>query len=112
MVRWLLVAVLLIVLLGFALLNLGQRVSIDLIFARWDDLPLLLVLFEAFIAGMLLWFAISFVTVSRLQKEVRALRRERDRLTATGLDQTGPPPGAAEDTGESPAGDEDDYARA
>ena len=114
MVRWLLVAVLLIVLLGFALLNLDQRVAIDLVVARWDDLPLLLVLFEAFVAGILLWFAVSFVTVARLQKELRALRRERDRLAG--------PAGSAEETfrGLHPAvgepeeetGDDDDYARA
>jgi uncharacterized integral membrane protein len=110
MIRWLLVAVLLIVLLGFSLLNLDQRVSIDLIFARWNDLPLLLVLFEAFIAGMLLWFAVSFATVARLQKEVRGLRRERDRLADSAGEQRDPGPETVREAGPE-EGEEDEYAR-
>jgi uncharacterized integral membrane protein len=93
MVRWLLVAALLIVLLGFSLLNLDQRVSIDVVVAHWDDLPLLLVLFETFIAGMLLWFVISFATVARLQKELRGLRRERDRSDESAGEPFGRSPG-------------------
>jgi uncharacterized integral membrane protein len=113
MIRWLLVAVLLIVLLGFSLLNLDQRVSIDLALARWDDLPLLLVLFEAFIAGMLVWFAVSFVTVARLQKELRALRRERDRLADTAGGPMEPARGVEPAGGEpeDESRDEGDYAR-
>ncbi len=110
MIRWLLVAALLIVLLGFSLLNLDQRVSIDVVVARWDDLPLLLVLFETFIAGMLLWFVISFATVARLQKELRGLRRERDRRTESAGEQLDGPPES--DRAPRPEGDgeEDDDA--
>ena len=107
MLRWLLVAALLIVLLGFSLLNLDQRVSIDLVVARWNDLPLLLVLFEAFIAGMLLWFAISFVTVARLQKELRGLRRERDRLAESAGERSGPASWSGRESGSDEDGEDD-----
>ncbi len=80
MVRWIVVAVLLIILLGFSLLNLDQKVDVNLVFAYFADVPLLLVLFESFIAGMLVWFAVSFVTVAGMQRQLRALRKERDRL--------------------------------
>ena len=80
MVKWLGIAVLLIVLLGFAMLNVGERVSVDLFFWQLQDLPLILVIFEAFIAGMLIWFLIAFVNELRLRNELRGLRRGNEEL--------------------------------
>lgn len=80
MLKWLGIAALLIVLLGFSMLNLGQMVDIDLFFWRFRDLPLILVIFESFIGGMLVWFLIAFVNEMKLRSELRMTRKNRDEL--------------------------------
>ncbi len=80
MLKWLGIAVLLIILLGIAMLNVGQEVDVDLLIWQFQDLPLILVIFEAFIAGMLVWFLIAFFNELRLRNELRALRRGNEEL--------------------------------
>jgi uncharacterized integral membrane protein len=81
MLKWLGIALLLILLLGFSMLNLDQRVNIDLLLWQFQDVPLILVIFEAFIIGMLIWFLIAFVNELKLRGELRALTRDRDEVS-------------------------------
>ena len=80
MLKWFGIALLLIVLLGFSMLNLSQNVDLNLFFWQFEQIPLILVIFEAFVAGMLLWFLLAFVNELRLRGELRALRNRRDEL--------------------------------
>ncbi len=80
MLKWLGVALLLILLLGFSMLNLDQFVDINLFFWQFDNVPLILVVFEAFVAGMLVWFIIAFINELRLRRQLRTLSRDRDQV--------------------------------
>ncbi len=80
MLKWLGVALLLILLLGFSMLNLDQLVDIDLFFWQFQEVPLILVIFEAFIIGMLVWFLIAFVNEIKLRGQLRSLSRDRDEV--------------------------------
>lgn len=81
MLKWLGVAILLILLLGFAIQNLEQQVDIVLIFWHFQDVPLIVVILEAFIIGMLVWFIIAFVNEMRLRSQLRGISRDRDELS-------------------------------
>lgn len=80
MLKWLGVALLMILLLGFSMLNLNQRVDVDLFFWQFQDVPLILVIFEAFIIGMLVWFLVAFINELKLRGELRAVTRDRDEI--------------------------------
>ncbi|MFC1499895.1 lipopolysaccharide assembly LapA domain-containing protein [Candidatus Zixiibacteriota bacterium] len=78
--KWLGIALLLIVMLGFSIMNIGQQVDINLFFWQFEEVPLILVIFEAFIAGMLVWFLIAFVNELKLRADLRNMRRESEEL--------------------------------
>ena len=80
MLKWLGVALLLILLLGFSMMNLDQFVDINLLFWQFDHVPLILVVFEAFVAGMLVWFIIAFVNELKLRSQLRTLSRDRNQV--------------------------------
>lgn len=80
MFKWLGVAMLLILLLGFSMLNIDQLVNINLFFWQFHDLPLILVIFEAFVFGMLVWFIIAFVNEIKLRGQLKTLSRDRDQV--------------------------------
>ena len=81
MLKWLGIAALLIVLLGLSMLNLGQQVDLDLYFWTFQDLPLILVIFESFILGMLTWFLVAFVNEMKIRSELRGVKRQRDEMS-------------------------------
>ncbi|MFC1629516.1 lipopolysaccharide assembly LapA domain-containing protein [Gemmatimonadota bacterium] len=78
--KWLGIALLLIVMLGFSMMNIGQQVDINLFFWQFEEVPLILVIFEAFIAGMLVWFLIAFINELKLRADLRNARRESEYL--------------------------------
>lgn len=78
--KWFGVALLLIVLLGFSIMNIGQQVDINLFFWQFQEVPLILVIFEAFIAGMLVWFLIAFINELKLRADIRNAKRELEDL--------------------------------
>lgn len=80
MLKWLGIAALLIILLGLSMLNLGQQVDLDLYFWTFQDLPLILVIFESFILGMLTWFLVAFVNEMKIRGELRTVKRQRDEM--------------------------------
>lgn len=80
MLKWFGVALLLIVLLGFSIMNIGQQVDINLFFWQFQEVPLILVIFEAFIAGMLVWFLIAFINELKLRADIRNAKRELEDL--------------------------------
>jgi len=80
MLKWLGVALLLILLLGFSMMNLDQFVDIDLFFWQFQEVPLILVVFESFVGGMLVWFIIAFVNELKLRGQLRSLSRDRDEV--------------------------------
>ena len=80
MFKWLGVALLLILLLGFSMLNIDQLVNINLFFWQFHDVPLILVIFESFVFGMLVSFIIAFVNEIKLRGQLKTLSRDRDQV--------------------------------
>ncbi len=80
MLKWLGIAILLILLRGFSIQNLDQTVDIDFLFWSFQDVPLIVVIFEAFIAGMLVWFVIALVNELKLRSELKQTNRQLDEL--------------------------------
>lgn len=69
--RWLPVAAVTVLAAGVAWLNRGERVAVDLGIATFYRAPLTVVLFAAFLAGMLSMLALSLRQDLRLRDELR-----------------------------------------
>ena len=76
------IAVIMIVVLAFALQNLEQRTVVR--FWSWQsaELPLILFLFEAFVVGLLVWFLVAIFHELQLRSEIRHIRKENKKLKA------------------------------
>ena len=103
--RWILGALLIIIILGFALQNQDQTVSVKII--KWHSpvLPLYLFLYFSYGAGILTWVIVSVLNVLKLkgeiyklQKENRKTKDELNRLRNVNIEDEGEPTELAEDT--------------
>lgn len=76
-VRWILGAILIIAILGFALQNQEQTVTVKLI--RWQSpvLPLYFFLYLSFAAGILTWVLVSTLNILKLKNDIHKLQREK-----------------------------------
>jgi uncharacterized integral membrane protein len=87
-VKWILIVVAVILIIGFAMQN--ADVSVPIKFYKWEtinDLPLWLVMYLSFIVGMIFWLGVSIYQVITLksesrkwQKKVKSLESELNRL--------------------------------
>jgi len=70
-----------LVVLGFALQNQGQTVSVTVL--KWQSpiVPLYLLLYLAFAAGMAFWVLISALSIFKLKGEKLKLQRENKKIT-------------------------------
>jgi uncharacterized integral membrane protein len=80
-VRWILIALLILVVLGFALQNQSETVSVRIL--KWQSpvLPLYMILYAAFAAGLLFWVLMSAMTFLKLKGDVVKAQRENKKLT-------------------------------
>jgi len=79
-VRWILVAVVIVLILGFSLQNQEQRVSVHI--ATWEspDIPLYFALFIAFVIGIVVWFIVAAFQILHVKSELKVCRREKRKL--------------------------------
>lgn len=87
-VKWILIVVSVIFLIGFAMQN--ASVTVPIRFFKWEtvnDLPLWLVMYLSFIVGMVFWLGVSIYQVLSLkgenrkwQKKTKNLENELNRL--------------------------------
>lgn len=79
-VRWILGALLIIIILGFALQNQDQTVTVKII--KWQSpvLPLYFFLYLAYAAGILTWLLVSTLNILKLKGDVHKLNREKRRI--------------------------------
>lgn len=81
-IRAVLGIVLFIVLVGFAVYNAGELVSVQLLQTRYINVPLIVVVFWAFLIGLVIAF-LFFVTVYFKQvAEIRQLKRQNGALSS------------------------------
>lgn len=77
-VRMLLFLILVVAVTGFAMLNSSERASVVVWpgSAVFYDVPLVLLLFEAFVLGAVVWFVVSVFHEVGLRTVIRRLKRE------------------------------------
>ena len=81
-VRMFLTLVLVVIVTGFAMLNSGETANVTL----WQktlvfyEVPLVLLLFEAFVLGAVVWFVVSIFHEIALRRQIRKLKRENSDL--------------------------------
>ena len=82
-IRWIFIVVAVIFLIGFAMQNAAVTVPIK--FYKWETvnaLPLWLVMYASFVAGMVFWLIVSIVQVLNLRKQARQAEKRADKLQA------------------------------
>jgi uncharacterized integral membrane protein len=79
-IRWILVTIVVVAVVGFALQNQNQMVHVKLGTYSSPEAPLFLALFIAFLIGMVLYFILTIATQLKLRGELSRFRRECNRL--------------------------------
>lgn len=76
--RMFLFLVFMVAVTGFAMLNSSERATVALWPGRvvFYDMPLVLLLFEAFVMGAVVWFVVSVFHEVSLRATIRRLKRE------------------------------------
>ena len=94
LIRWSIIVVVLIALLGFSLQNQEQRVIIKVGTYISPEMPLYFALYLAFALGIFVFFLISIYNLVQLKTQIarqkrdnRKLREELDRLRNLSLDE-------------------------
>ena len=78
--RALLVIVLVVVIVGFSVLNSEERVTVQMYSATYYNVPLIVVTYWTFVAGMLVTFVLGLSYFWKLSLDLREVRRENKRL--------------------------------
>jgi uncharacterized integral membrane protein len=82
-VRIILLLIVLAVVIGFSVYNSGPKIrTIDLIWHQYYDVPMVVVVYWAILAGMVVASFLGLTYVFRLHADLRAERRARKRLEA------------------------------
>jgi uncharacterized integral membrane protein len=78
--RTLVVIVLIILIVGFAIYNSDERISVNLYGKQYYDFPMIFVAFWALVVGMLISFALGISYYFKMYAELRDQRRENRKL--------------------------------
>jgi uncharacterized integral membrane protein len=79
-VRALLVIVLVVAIVGFSVVNSDERVTVQWVNTTYYNVPLIVVAYWAFVAGMLVTFILGLSYFWKLSLELRDARRDNKRL--------------------------------
>jgi uncharacterized integral membrane protein len=79
-VRALLVILLVVVVVGFSVMNSEEKVTVMLYNTTYYNVPLVVVTYWAFVAGMLVTFMLGLSYFWKLSMELRESRRDNRRL--------------------------------
>jgi len=78
--RTLVIIVLIILIVGFAIYNSEERISVNLYGKQYFDVPMIFVAFWALVVGMLISFALGIGYYFKMYSELRNQRRENHKL--------------------------------
>jgi len=78
--RTLVIIILITLIVGFAIYNSDQRVSVNLYGKEYLDVPMIFVAFWALVVGMIISFALGISYYFRMHSELRDQRRENRKL--------------------------------
>jgi uncharacterized integral membrane protein len=81
-VKWIFSAVVILLVLGFALQNQSHTVSLTFIPGRYETefVPVWVVVYVSFGSGVLFWLMISIFQVIKLKAEIRRVRKDNEQL--------------------------------
>jgi uncharacterized integral membrane protein len=79
-IRYFLLLILIVIVLGFAIYNSSQRVDINLPGHQFFDVPLMVVILCAFCVGLLVSFVLTIAQSVRMSGDVRNSRRKVHQL--------------------------------
>jgi uncharacterized integral membrane protein len=98
LVRWIIFILFFLILVGFALQNQIQEVSVRVLRWETDNLPLWVFLYGAFVIGVLFSMVITILNIMRLkaenlklQKQNRKVKEELNRLRNVNIEEDGEP---------------------
>jgi len=78
--RTLVIIVLIILIVGFAIYNSDERISVNLYGKQYFDVPMIFVAFWALVVGMLISFALGIGYYFKMYSELRNQRKENRKL--------------------------------
>jgi uncharacterized integral membrane protein len=78
--RTLVIIVLITLIVGFAIYNSDERISVNLYGKQYDYVPMIFVAFWALVVGMLISFALGISYYFKMYSELRNQRRENQKL--------------------------------
>lgn len=78
--RTLVIIVLIILIVGFAIYNSDERISVNLYGKQCPDIPMIFVAFWALVVGMLISFALGIGYYFKMYSELRNQRKENRKL--------------------------------
>lgn len=78
--RTLVIIVLIILIVGFAIYNSDERISVNLYGKQYDYVPMIFVAFWALVVGMLISFALGIGYYFKMYSELRNQRKENRKL--------------------------------
>ena len=78
-IKWFLAVIMILVILGFALQNSAQRVTVVFLGDMWrfDSVQLWMVIYASFGLGVLFWLVVSIFQVLELKTQIRRLHKEQ-----------------------------------
>jgi len=81
-IKWFLSVILILVILGFALQNSEQTVSVVFLSDAWryDGVQLWMVIYISFGLGVLFWLMVSIFQVLELKNEIRRLKKNQQEM--------------------------------
>lgn len=113
-IKWIFIAVIIIVLIGFAMQNTEQTVTIRVLSYESIALPLWVVMYISFAVGMLTWLLISIfqllkskTILHRIKRENNRLKKELDQLRNVSVEETVIPGSDKESEGDANSSDKE-----
>ncbi len=80
--RVLLLLVVIVVIVGFSIYNSAQRVAVHLIFGSYENVPMIVVTYWAFVLGMMVSFLLGIAYYLRITNQMREREKDNKRMLA------------------------------
>lgn len=80
--RVLLLLAVIVLVVGFSIYNSAQRVVVHLIFGTYENVPMIVVAYWAFVLGMVVSFLLGIAYYLRITNQMREREKENKRMLA------------------------------
>ncbi|MCI0330646.1 MAG: LapA family protein [candidate division Zixibacteria bacterium] len=80
--RVLLLLVIIVLIVGFSIYNSAQRVAVHLVVSRYENVPLIVVTYWAFVLGMVVSFLLGIAYYLRITNQMREREKDNKRMSA------------------------------